>query len=175
MPFYVILIYINSILSADLFISNTKVLTYNVYILLFWAVFLPIAGYLGDKITEKKLMLYSSILLVIVPVPIMWWFLNEKNLYTLMISRIILSLVSIGIVGPCSAFLARLFPTNERQTGVGFGYFLGAALFGGTAPSLCLYFSTKLNSALFPGFYLSFFGFITVISIYFSRLPKETA
>jgi MHS family proline/betaine transporter-like MFS transporter len=173
LPFYVILIYINSTLSIDLSIPSTEILTYNVYILLFWAAILPFFGYLGDKIGEKKLMMYSASFLILFPVPIMSWFLAEKTLFSLMTSRVALSLISVGIVAPCSAFLARLFATNERQTGVGFGYFLGAAIFGGTAPSLCLYFSSNLEIALFPGFYLSLFGFITVVSLYFSKPIKE--
>lgn len=172
-PFYVILIYINSILSTDLHLTSSVILGYNVSLLLFWALVLPFFGYLGDKIGEKNLMLISSFLLMLAPIPIMQWFLSEKTLSALMVGRLILSLIAIGIVAPCSSFLARLFPTNERQTGLGFGYFFGVALFGGTAPSLCLYCSEVFHTAMFPGFYLSLCGAMTIAALYLSKTIKE--
>ena len=173
LPFYVILIYINSILSTDLMMPSATLLSYNVAILMFWAFLLPLFGYMGDRIGEKKLMVWASILLVIAPVPIMYWFLSEKTLFSLMLGRILLSLIAMGIVAPCSSFLARLFPIGERQTGVGVSYLLGAALFGGTAPSLCLYCSRLFETDLFPGFYISFCGILTTISLYLARPVKE--
>lgn len=172
-PFYVILIYINSILSTDLQISNPTILTYNVMILVFWALLLPVFGYLGDKIGEKNLMIGSASLLVFTPIPLMHWFLSETTLLSLMIGRILLSLIAMGIVAPCASFLARLFLTKERQTGVGFSYFFGTALFGGTAPSLCLYCSETLGTNLFPAFYLSICGITTILAIYLAQPLKE--
>jgi MHS family proline/betaine transporter-like MFS transporter len=173
LPFYVILIYINSILSTDLLIPNPIILTYNVGILLFWAFLLPFFGYLGDKIGEKKLIAGSAFLLTLAPLPIMYWFSSNKTIFSLMTGRILLSLIAMGIVAPCSAFLARLFPISERQTGVGLGYLLGVALFGGTAPSLCLYCSRIFNTDLFPAFYLSICGVITMLSVHLARPIKE--
>lgn len=173
LPFFVILIYINTILSADLFVPNPDILRHNVYVLLFWTILLPLFGALGDRIGEKKLMLIGSGLLVLVPVPLMQWFLAEKTVPVLLASRFLLSLASMSIVAPCAAYLARLFPVEERQTGLGFGYFMGAALFGGTAPSVCLYFSTLFASPLFPGFYLSLFGVLTFVCLKSSRIVSN--
>lgn len=172
LPFYVILIYINSILSTDLNVPSATLLTYNVATLLIWALLLPVFGYIGDKKGQKNIMIIASLLLVLIPIPLSSWFLGEKTLLSLMFSRLLLSLISMGIVAPCSAFLARLFPTEERQTGVGFCYLLGAAIFGGTAPSVCLYFSETLGTDLFPSIYLSICGVITLLSLYFAK-PVE--
>lgn len=173
LPFYVILIYINTILSSDLHISNANILVYNVVILLFWSISLPFFGHLGDRIGEKRLMLIASTLLIIVPIPLMKWFLSEKTVFSLMIGRVGLSLVAMGVVAPCSAYLARLFPVHERQTGVGFGYFAGSAIFGGTAPSVCLYCTQAFNSDLFPAIYLAFAGAVSILSLWLSKPQKE--
>jgi MHS family proline/betaine transporter-like MFS transporter len=174
LPFFTVLIYINTILSADLSVSNADILIHNVWVLLFWTALLPLFGALGDKIGEKKLMLLGAICLIVIPVPLMQWFLSNKTISTLMVSRVLLSLIAMAIVAPCSAFLSRLFPVEERQTGLGFGYFMGAALFGGTAPSICLYFSGLLNSPLFPGIYLSLFGIVTFICLKTADVEPKT-
>lgn len=173
LPFYIILIYINTILSADLQIPSTDILIYNVIILLFWSAVLPFFGHLGDRIGERRLMSLAALLLIVIPIPLMEWFLQEKTIFSLMVSRVVLSLVAMGIVAPCSAYLARLFPVNERQTGVGFGYFMGAAIFGGTAPSICLYCTRVFNTKLFPGVYLALFGGLTLLCLWVSK-PKVT-
>ena len=137
-PFYILLIYINSILSTDFLVHDHTMLTHNVVILLFWALVLPFFGHLGDKIGEKNLMVGSSFLLVFFSLPIMQWFLSEKTFFSLMVGRITLSFLAMGVVAPCSAFIARLFPIGERQTGAGSSYLIGTALFGGTAPFLSI-------------------------------------
>ncbi len=173
LPFYIILIYINTILSSDLHISSANILMYNVFILLFWSISLPFFGHLGDKVGERRLMLTASVLLIIVPIPLMKWFVSEKTVFSLMTGRVILSLVAMGVVAPCSAYLARLFPVHERQTGVGFGYFTGSAIFGGTAPSICLYCTQAFNIELFPAIYLAFGGAISLLSLWVSK-PQDT-
>ena len=173
LPFYIILIYVNTILSSDLGVSNPEILIHNVLILLFWTAALPFMGYLGDKVGEKQLMMAAALLLILIPVPLMHWFTTHKNIETLLIGRFILSIAAMGIVAPCSSYLARLFPVEERQTGVGFGYLLGAALFGGTAPSVCLFFTEYFKTDLFPGIYLAIFGLITFLCLKASKVTDS--
>ena len=70
-----------------------------------------------------------------------------------------------------STFLAELFPTRLRYSGLSLTYGLASALFGGTAPALATFLVRRTGDALSPAWYAT--G-LTVVAVICVLLAPET-
>jgi MHS family proline/betaine transporter-like MFS transporter len=78
--------------------------------------------------------------------------------------------LALGALAP-STFLAELFPTRLRYSGLSLTYGLASALFGGTAPALATFLVRRTGDALSPAWYAT--G-LTVVVIACVLLVPET-
>lgn len=173
LPFFTISIYFNSFLTLDLGISHSAMLTYNMIVLIFWALTLPCMGYVGDKIGTKRLMLLSSLALTVSSIPLFNWAMISPTLTRLTTLRIILSIFSIAILAPATSYISQLFAVRERQTSLGTADAIGAVLFGGTAPFICRLLVDQTGHAIAPAYYLSVCALITAASVWFAKPVEE--
>jgi MHS family proline/betaine transporter-like MFS transporter len=79
--------------------------------------------------------------------------------------------LALGTLVP-STFLAELFPTRLRYSGLSLTYGLGSALFGGTAPALATFLVRRTGADLSPAWYATA---LTVVAIACVLLAPETA
>ena len=61
-------------------------------------------------------------------------------------------------------YLYKILPSNLKCTGVGFGWNIAAALFGGTAPLLSAHFVSK-GFMIAPGILVLMYGMIAVLAM----------
>ncbi|WP_313817692.1 MFS transporter [Citricoccus sp.] len=139
--------------------------------ILFFAAFVPVAGWLADKFGRKPTLIVITVLLILFGLTFGWWLSagsigqgNELNTTQMMIFLIV-GMALMGLTfGPMSAVLPELFPTNTRYTGSGIAYnvssILGAALTPFVAQWLVLNFSVA-----HVGYYLSFASVLTLIAL----------
>ncbi|VXB07637.1 MFS transporter [Citricoccus sp. K5] len=139
--------------------------------ILFFAAFVPVAGWLADKFGRKPTLIVITILLILFGLTFGWWLSassigqgSELNTTQMMIFLIV-GMALMGLTfGPMSAVLPELFPTNTRYTGSGIAYnvssILGAALTPFVAQWLVLNFSVA-----HVGYYLSFASVLTLIAL----------
>jgi MHS family proline/betaine transporter-like MFS transporter len=93
----------------------------------------PLAGRISDRMGRRPLLLTGVVALLVLMGPVTRLLLRgEPRGLVLGYSLIGLAL---GTLVP-STFLAELFPTRLRYSGLSLTYGLGSALFGGTAPAL---------------------------------------
>ncbi|MEW1982539.1 MFS transporter [Citricoccus sp. NPDC079358] len=139
--------------------------------ILFFAAFVPVAGWLADKFGRKPTLIVITSLLILFGLTFGWWLSassigegSELNTTQMMIFLIV-GMALMGLTfGPMSAVLPELFPTNTRYTGSGIAYnvssILGAALTPFVAQWLVLNFSVA-----HVGYYLSFASVLTLIAL----------
>jgi MHS family proline/betaine transporter-like MFS transporter len=173
LPFFTISIFFNSFFTLDLGISHSSMLAYNMVVLIFWAVTLPFMGHVADKIGTRRLMLFSSLALAALSVPLFSWAMVAPNLTNITILRLILSIFSISILAPATSYVAQLFVVRERQTSLGTGDAIGTVLFGGTAPLICRFLIDQTGSTVAPAYYLSLCALICAFSIWYAKPLEE--
>lgn len=71
------------------------------------------------------------------------------------------------------AFVAKLFPTPVRYTGIGLSYNLANALMGGTAPLASLYLIKLTGSNLTPTYYFILLGLVSLIPFFWKDTKVE--
>jgi MFS family permease len=102
----------------------------NSLALIIFSFFIPIMGHLSDKIGRKKILSIASLLIIVTTYPIYHMLTHGFVIYGV----IIMAIITATFIGPSIIFLAGLFTTESRFTGVGVSYNVGFAIFGGLTP-----------------------------------------
>ena len=168
-PFYTLSVFMNMFLITKIKMPSSYVLLINMSTMVLWVLFLPIMGYLSDKIGGKRLMSLGAIGTVLFSYPLFYPLADNFTLSNLFLLQIGLSFISAAFVAPSSALLPRLFKVKERYTGVAFSYFLGVALFGGTTPLIESALVEYTGSLLSPALYVILGGLLGLISVRYAE------
>lgn len=168
--FYVIYFFSMFFLTDVMKMEFFKTLLINAGMLLLSSTCLPIFGKLGNHYGIKKLFITSSIAAIILPY-FLFYYANQEKILLTFVFYIALTLFLTLNYALLPALISSMFPTPVRFTGVGIGYNVSNAIFGGPAPFLCLYLINLTGNNLAPAFYFIFLGIINLIPF----LQKDSA
>jgi MFS family permease len=90
-------------------------------------------GWLSDK-TGRRVLAITGSILVVPAMYLLFWSLNSAYLPFVLMSLVLLEIGHSMVYGPMGAFLAELFDTRTRYTGVSIGYQIGAGAVSGLGP-----------------------------------------
>ena len=141
-----------------------KMLMINAGMLTVSSLCLPFFGKLGDRVGIKKLLLVSSIGMIVLPYFMLVFALNDELGLT-MLFQLILNIVVTMNYAVTPAFIAKLFPTPVRYTGLGISYNLANAAMGGMAPFISLYIIQLTGNKLAPAYYFILLGIVSLIPL----------
>ncbi len=163
--FYILLTfmptYINKILKLPLNLSLLS--NFFSYIVLMF--FMPIMGYLSDRIGRKPIIAMSCLCFAIFTYPI-FMFISDGSFIKLVIAQLALGFFLSMFSGPCVAFIAEIFPTNVRCSTLSIGYNIVVALAGGMTPFIATYLVSATNNNLAPSFYVIAASIITLLTLF---------
>jgi MHS family alpha-ketoglutarate permease-like MFS transporter len=126
----------------------------NFFALLIFMLLQPAYGALSDRIGRKPLLLWFGIGGVLGTWPIMTALSNTRSAGLSFLLMLAALLIVCGYTSINALVKAEIFPREIRALGVGLGYGIANALFGGTAP----YIGKALHNAGRDGV---FFGYVT--------------
>jgi len=145
--------------SQAMYLGALTMFMYSMTILLF--------GWLSDYVGRKRLMMIACINLILLTYPLFHIILTGSA-STQLFAQSCLSLLIGMFVGPLAAMSAEYFPVNVRATGLGVALSSSAAIFGSTAPLLCMEL-TKItgNAATSSGYIIlaALFAFVAITVI----------
>ncbi len=165
-PFYVVTIYLIPYVVASKFhFSHFQSLTINSGVLAFCMCSLPLAGILSDKIGKIRLMKLSSILLTLVAMPMTILVYDSVDFSKTIALILGYSFLAMCFVAPSGALLAELFHARVRNRSLGFGYELGGAILGGSAPLILDLLGKSISPIKGQGFYLLGIGLLGWVAV----------
>ncbi|MFE5708702.1 MFS transporter [Rhodococcus koreensis] len=118
-------------------------------------------GWLSDRTGRRILAIVGSVI-VVPALYLFFWSLNEGLLPMVLVSLLVLEVGHSMVAAPLGAFLAEMFETRERYTGVSIAYQIGAGAFAGLGPLIA---STILTTSGGPPNVYSVPLIIVVVSI----------
>jgi MFS transporter, MHS family, shikimate and dehydroshikimate transport protein len=133
---------------------------------------IPAFGVLSDRIGRRPVYLFGAIFTGAFAFPFFW--LIETSTPALLVLSMVLAL-SVGhaaMYAPQASFVAELFGTRVRYSGLSLGYQLASVIAGGLSPFIAMSLLRKTGSSSSIALYIIFMAAITTFSVY---LAAETA
>jgi MHS family proline/betaine transporter-like MFS transporter len=150
---YLIKSYINVFYIAIMHYDNILALKYLLFTSAILITFIPMFGMLADRFNAIRIITINSIMTLLLIYPIMHGMANEDE-FIRVLSLLSLGIVAASVVGVAYIFILNTFTASERYTGVGFGYNLGIAIFGGNTPMISTWLVHKTSIIASPAFYI---------------------
>lgn len=129
----------------------------------------PLSGALSDRIGRRPVLLWCEVALAAMIIPASSVVEGGDAIGTLLV-YVALGLVLGALV--LTAFLAELFTTRLRYSGLSLTYGIASALFGGTAPLVATVLAGRSGSVLSPAVYATV---VSVAAIVCVHAAPETA
>jgi MFS transporter, MHS family, proline/betaine transporter len=149
---YVLLAYIPTYMHQQLRMSENLSLLVPLIGMLSMMVFLPLAGWLSDRLGRKTMWWFSLGGLFVMSAPM--FMLMTHGVLGAVIGFTVLGLLYVPQLATISAMFPAMFPTHVRYAGMAIAYNISTTIFGGTAPLVSAALVTKTGNALFPAYYM---------------------
>jgi MHS family proline/betaine transporter-like MFS transporter len=116
----------------------------------------PVFGHWSDVVGRYRIMGLFGAFGFAVIYPLFLWVLAVPTLFTLIAIQVVVAVVFYcGYYATVPAFLAELFATRRRTTGISIAYVLAQLVFGGVTPLVVSALIDATGDAAAPGIYLS--------------------
>ena len=150
---YIMMAYLTPYLETQLGISHVSAMQYSLYTIFLFIVFLVVLGNVSNRFDLRSFIITFNYLAVFLLIPV-FIAINSENKVSFILGFFILPILGAGMCAPAYPYAIKKFVAEVRYSGVGVGYTIGIAVFGGFAPVICSYLMrvTKLNYS--PALYI---------------------
>ncbi|HEY0473597.1 MAG TPA: MFS transporter [Kribbella sp.] len=167
---YTLLTYMPTYLESQIGLTADQSLIVPIIGMLAMMVFLPFAGRLSDRVGRKPLWWFSLTGLFVAVVPM--FLLMGTGLLGAVVGFAVLGLLYVPQLATISATFPAMFPTHVRYAGFAIAYNVSTSLFGGTAPAVNDWLTTKTGNALTPAYYMMAACVVGAIALV--KVPETT-
>ncbi|WP_429499631.1 MFS transporter [Robbsia andropogonis] len=129
----------------------------------------PLFGRLSDKLGRRTTLLIAAGLIACCIYPLFFYIGAKRTVLSLIIVQGILSVLIAAYTGPIGAFMAELFPTSVRATGVSIANNLAVTLVGSFAPLITTYLIRVTHNPLAPAYYIAGGAIVSVVALLCAR------
>jgi len=114
----------------------------------------PLTGYFADRLGRLRIMLCAAVLYIGLAYPFFYWINAHPGKASLIEVVALLSLLKAVYFAPLPSFVADIFPTSSRVTGMSLSYSIGVSVFGGFVPAISIFLIKVCATPVAPSFYL---------------------
>ena len=145
-------------------LTKTELMRMNTYLLLFDFCILPLFGWLSSKTLREKVMLLSSLSVVVFSMPLLT-LLQGGSIGKVIVIRMIFVIFGVAFFAPFHAWAQQLVPSNARYAIISFGYAMGSQLLGSPTAALALGLFHKTGMVSSIAWYWMSLGLASGLSI----------
>lgn len=118
-------------------------------------------GYIGTKVSYKKVIPICTLSLIILVYPCFYGLMyrNETIIYVI---QVFFAFILSPIQGTFLYAMNDLFSKCEKNLALSLSYTIPSAIFGGLSPVICSFFIAQLNFLAFPGLLITILGILTL-------------
>ncbi len=152
--FYTYTTYMQTFLKLSVKLNDDQTTLVTAGSLLFAIILQPVYGLVSDKIGRKPLLIGFGVLGTLLTIPLLTALQSTSDALTAFLLIAAAWLIVSGYTSINAVVKAELFPTSVRATGIAVPYALTVSIFGGTAPTVALYFKQQ-NHEIWFAYYLT--------------------
>ena len=167
--FYLITVYTPTFGRSVLHLPAASVLVVTFCVGLSNLLWLPVSGALSDRIGRVPILLATTILMLLLPYPLLSWATAAPSLGRLLAVELVLSVLYGFYNGAMVVYLIELVPPQARSAGFSLAYSLAVAVFGGATPLLCTWAIHATGNPAMPGLWMSLAALVGLVATLASR------
>lgn len=119
-------------------------------------IWLPLAGWLSDRIGRKPILVVTCVLAILTAYPAMTWLVAAPSFARLLLVELWLSFLYGCYNGAMVVFLTEVMPASVRTSGFALAYSLATAVFGGSTPLIVTWLIGATGDRAIPGVWIAF-------------------
>lgn len=171
MGFYFLSGYFPSYVQTAGELSREASLGANASALLLYAILMPIAGAVGDRVGRRPMLIAGSAALAVLVYPC-FLLVTSGDVALAMLGQLLIVLPMCLYGGGCYPFFVEIFSTRTRFTSAAISYNVAYALFGGTAPLVGTWLVGASGYAAAPGVYFAITAAIVFTLVIVTKVPE---
>jgi MHS family proline/betaine transporter-like MFS transporter len=133
----------------------------------------PVMGALSDRIGRIRIMLTTSVLMMLLIYPMFVVLRAHPTIGALLVLQAVSGIFKAAYSGPMPALMSEIFPTRVRSTGLSLGYSFGVTLFGGFAPFIVTWLIHTTGDTLAPSYYVLTAAVVSGVSLAIIALRRR--
>ncbi|TPW77022.1 MFS transporter [Schumannella sp. 10F1B-5-1] len=137
-------------------------------VLFLLAALLPVTGKLSDRFGRRKVMSVAAASVIVLSIPA-FLLIGADSIGTTLLGLSIVAILTAMWVSNQAASLPALFMTSSRYGGMGLGYNIAIAVFGGTTPLMIQGLLYLTGSNLAPAWFLMGTSVLGAIGVFFMK------
>lgn len=162
--FYLMFVYAASHLAAYMPVSAARIMEINTANLLILVALVPLAGWLGDRIGRKPILLIGMLALTVFSYPL-FQMMHHTHDAIMFLGQLGFALIIAWIWGASPAAQAEIVPWEVRASSLSIAYNVTLALFGGTAPLVASYLLQRTGDDLLAAWYLAGLSMVSLLTV----------
>lgn len=162
--FYMVVTFISGYMNTVLKIPQESVLVINTISMVIFAAFIPLSGWMSDRVGRKPVMMVVTLGLIALSYP-SFSLICQGGFWMPLLGQGILSVFMGTYFGVIPAVISEQFPTSVRFSGLSISHNLSMSVFGGSVPWLMTQAIQTTDNLMVPAFYLIFAACISLLSL----------
>lgn len=162
---YVVFVFMTTFATLFLKLPEESVLFWNTVSMGSLVIFIPLFGWLGDRMGHKKILNGVCLGFLLLAYPLYHYVITSSQIGALAVLQLAFSVLMGAAYGTLPIMVATAFPQHVRYTAAGLSFNMSVACFGGTAPFVVTTLIDKTASLYVPAIVLSIVGAIGLICL----------
>lgn len=162
--FYLITVYTPTYGKSVLKLSVTDSLIVTTCVGLSNFFWLPVMGWLSDRIGRRPILLAFTALTILTAYPVLAWLVQEPSFEKMLAVELWLSFLYGSYNGAMVVALTEVMPLAVRTAGFSLAYSLATALFGGFTPAIATWLIHATGDKAAPGYWMSFAAVCSLVA-----------
>lgn len=135
---YIVFVFLGIFLETFTQATAFQARTSTLISILSFTFFSPVMGHFLDRFKDKPFLSTASLSVLVLAFPA-FWLMTHQTWSTILLGSVLFGALAASIAGAQHAFVQKLFPTEDRYSGIAFNFSVGMSI-GGATP----YILTKI-------------------------------